>query len=621
MAEYLDQHQGTEQTAPNGYVCSPEETETVRWVEKLFTQARQHRMKYDRKWLDYYRMFRGKQWDDKRPAYKNSEVINLIWQSIQSTVPIMTDARPRVQFVPEEPTDLEFSEVLNQMFESDWNKTDAMTQLLEVILDGHIYGAGISSLEFNPEARFGMGQIEIDSFDPAYFFPDPDARCVNKKCKYVITARPVSIEELKVQYAGNPEAQQKLTHVKGDIQDFQDQARKTDMSGGGGDFWGTVDDSHSERGTPSRGSNGNSKVLVITIWAKPLDLIEEQVDTADESTGAVLSEFVQKKKYPNGRKVVIANKMVIENGPLDYAHQKFPFSVFRNYILPREFWGVSEVEQLESPQKVFNKLLSFALDVLVLMGNPVWVVDSNSGVDTRKLVNKPGLIVTKNPGSNVERREGVQLQPYVLQLIEKMTEWFNQVAGSQDITRGVNPTGVTANAAIENLQQAAQTRIRQKMRQLDSFLQDVGQQYVDVALERYSQPRIFRLVNRDTEALNYFKFHVEHRQQPDGSHQKVGIMRKPVDVPNKPMLWGEAKEFLIAGSFDTKVTTGSSLPFSKSDKEGKLLKFYEAGLIDAEEVLKGTDYPNYQVVLQRVEQQKQMAAQEQAQMAPPQGGQ
>ena len=90
-------------TEPGVYTPSEEDRKTVRMVNKLFEKAKKHREKYDHKWMDYYRMFRGKQWKEERPSYRHSAVFNLVFRAIQANAPMLTDSRPRLEFLPTEP--------------------------------------------------------------------------------------------------------------------------------------------------------------------------------------------------------------------------------------------------------------------------------------------------------------------------------------------------------------------------------------------------------------------------------------------------------------------------------------------------------------------------------------
>lgn len=584
-----------------------EDQKTVKMVLRLFERYKKHRAKYDRNWMHYYKMFRGDQWSKRRPSYRHSEVINLVFQAIQSSLPLQTDVRPKISFVAEEPEDQEFATVLNEIAESDWDRYNWLEPLTEVILDGYLYGTGMSSLGYDAELDYGLGSVVYRSEDPFYCYPSPDARNINDPTSQgFIHAEPVETDTVKNRYPD------KAHLIKPDITDFV-RSSKVAIS----DF--KLNRANTDRDMPdvtsdSGQDSSEKRTLLITAYLKP----EETEECEERDQDDV--RYVLRKKYPRGRKVVIASGILLEDEELPYEHGEIPFSRYINYILPREFYGISEVEQLESPQRTFNKLLNFSLDVLTLMGNPIWVVDSSSGVNTDMLVSRPGLVVEKEPGSEVRREEGEQLQPYVLQLTDRLVTWFNDVAGSQDVTRGATPGSVTAASAIEQLQEAARTRIRQKQRHLDAYIRDFGRQYVSLVLEKYSAPRVFRVTNNEG-STKYFKFSSQpiERQTPSGISERnyeVSVRHYSFDPESDAYVpANEAVPFLVKGRFDVKANTGSSLPFSVADKEQKALNLFDRGIIDEEEVLKQIDYPNRDAILARLQQRREAQAQAEQQQA------
>ena len=604
MIPVLDIHQNARDlstASPAGYTPTPQEKAAIKLVNRLFEKAKKHRSKYDERWMDYYKMFRGKQWKEQRPSYRHSEVINMIFQHIQSVVPILSDARQRFEFLPEEPSDLEFAKILDQVAESDWVRGNWTYRLTEILYDAHFYGTGLAEVCYDPKARYGAGAIDFKSIDPMYCFPDPDAEDVNQKCGFFVYAEPMDIERLKKKWPKHAQ------YIKADLMDLMNED-KTDFSEI--KYRSPVDNTIAISGSNPDIYKGQDKALEITCYIKSDEVEEVEKKNFDEATGEERVEYEQRLKYPNGRKIVLAGSVVVSDGPNPYDDGLFPYARFINYIDPRSFWGISEIEVLESPQKTFNKLISFALDVLTLMGNPIWVVSADADIDTDNLFNRPGLIVEKAPGSEVRREEGVQLQPYVLQLIDRMREWFNEAGGSQDITRGVKPEGVTAASAISQLQEAAQTRIRQKSRNLDACLQATGQLYKNRVMQFSTAPQIVRVTN-DQAATKFFKFHVEERQDENGEVQRVGVVRDYIQNPDTGQMSESptAREYIIRGNLDVRVSTGSALPFAKDTKFNKARQMFLDGVIDDEEYLKAADYPNWESVLQRVQQKKQAEAQ------------
>jgi hypothetical protein len=607
----LGEHQSQEvnTTNPVGYTPTPEEKKALKLVNRLFEKAKSHRKKFDGAWLDYYKLFRGKQWKEQRPSYRHSEVINFIFQTIQTHVPILADARQRFEFLAQEPSDTEFAKIMDEVAESDWQSGNWTYKLAETLYDGHLYGTGLSCVDYDAKAKFGMGAVDFSAPDPFYCFPDPNATDVNdRKSKFFIYAEPTDLELLKAEYPD------KAKFIKPDLIDLMG-GSKSDLNEVR--YKSPVDNMSIIEGQRADEFGKKDQALKITCYLHSDEIDEEEKPVTDEAGAQVLDEqgqpkveYLQKKRYPNGRKICIAGGVVLSDGPMEFDDGLFPYAKFANYIDPRSFWGIAEAEQLEGPQKIFNKVFSYVLDVLTLMGNPIWVVDTTSGIDTDHLVNRPGLVVEKEPGTEARREAGVQLQPYVLQILDRVREYIDSVAGSNDVTRGVRPDGITAASAISSLQEAAQTRIRQKSRNLDALLQNAGQLYKNRVLQFYTAPRVIRVTGND-QASRYFKFHIEHQELPDGSTQKVAKVRNYIQNPETGSFSEDInqREYVIRGDFDVRVTTGSALPFAKDQKFSQARQMFLDGVIDAEEYLKAADYPNWQAVLQRVEEKKMQEAQ------------
>jgi hypothetical protein len=596
----LQEHQaaGKDRADPLNFEPTPDERKLIVRVNKLFERYRNDRNNHDTTWMDDYKFFRGRQWSEIRPSYRHSEVINLVFQTIQSQVPILTDARPKFEYVPSEPEDREFAEFMNEVTISDWQSGNWLYKLTEVLYDGHIYGTGLSKLDWDPDANQGRGAIDYRSDEIFYIYPDPDSENVNERSGGFIRAEPMSLGDIKLKW---PE---KGKFVRTDVNDLLSPT-KSDLSPLR--FRNPTGEKSVIESSSMRSPIDEEKALVITIYYDDKEIEEVEVKESGEDGDETL--FEQRKKFPQGRRAVIAGNVVLEDGPNPYDDGEWPWQRWVNYMLPREFWGESEVAQIRGPQKIFNKVYSFVLDVLTLTGNPVWVIDSNSGVDPDMVTNAPGMIIEKHPEGDVRREPGTQLQLYVLQLLGKVKEYVDQIAGAQDITRGIPSGGVTAASAIADLQNAAQTRQRQKSRNIDAYLQDLGTQYASRVMQFYTAPRTFNYTGSDG-VRKYFRAHIE--EGPDG--EKVAKVQKFDEngVPS-PVI----NEYQLRGALDVRVTTGTALASSKARLKKEQLELFDRGIIDRQEFFKSTDYPNWEVVEERLAQQEAQAAEAEAQVAAP----
>ena len=105
----------------------------------------------------------------------------------------------------------------------------------------------------------------------------------------------------------------------------------------------------------------------------------------------------------------------------------FMWAIPHSDAAPISFRFEGEVTQLKGPNQILNKLWGHVMDVLSLMGNPVWKNPTGSGVYSESIANKPGLIIDYNDGFAPYREPGMEVQSSVFAAMSR-TPW--KVVGS-----------------------------------------------------------------------------------------------------------------------------------------------------------------------------------------------
>lgn len=602
----LEEHQAASQSKKDGTKQSKskkdqgeKEKRIIRMCEDWLKDAKRHRARFDTNWVSNVKYIEGKQWKEKRPTYRHSEVLNLTHAAVQTIIPILTDNRPNIETLPQEPSDFEFSEIMTQILRSKWDRRQFSQIVAEGIVDMAGYGTVVSKQEWDADLNFGLGDYEFETVDPLYCYPDPNARDVNdKRSQRFQTAVPTNVDEVKRKY---PKWAHLIKPNVGELPlgkqarvEVEDDYRVRSVS----DY-----DLLIQSDKPSDGDEMD-QVLLVTTYCKSEEIEEFEIKEKDEK-GIEQTKFQTKKKYPNGRKIVHANGVLLEDGHNPYIDGKFPFARCQDHIRAREFWGMGEVEQLRGPQDMINKIMSYVMDVLILMGNPIWVVDTAAGVDTDNIVNAPGLVIEKNEGTEVRRESGVQLQPFILQTFDRLVEVFDKISGINDVSQGAQPSSNSSGIAIERLQEAAQTKLRLKSRNIEAWLTEVGQQHIARILQYYTIPRIVRLTGDDN-AGRFFKVAIDETIDEKGeAHQVMTTQEFTRDDQTGQSIPGDVNQIDIKGNLDAIITTGTTLPFAKAQREFQARNLLELGIYDEEDYLADIQHPRKDKVLQKLNERKQ----------------
>lgn len=591
-----------------------EQKERVKMVLTLLEEGKTAKKDKIEEWKSHQDSYDGKQWDENRPKYKASPVMNIGRQVVQTIIPILTDSKPKFQPEPAEPSDYPFADTLAKVTDAWWEKNNVQMDIVSWLYDSNITGTGILKIGYDDDLRNGEGDVTVSVLDPMKIYVPANATDFNKDCPWVIEEHGKRVGELKMMFPNMAH----LIRADSGSSDGQGTATKANFSKEL-KMVSPVDTKGPIRPVTGSANEDNEMVTVIECWMDDHSVeeyvLEHKVDGGDSRIEKLL-----KKKYPRGKLVTILPNQKLELQCVEnpYRDALKPYVRLVNTVKPRTFWGEGQIAPLKSPQQMANKIMGIVLDWVNYMGNPVWIMDKESGVDPEALTNQIGLIITKNQGTEVRRDWPTPLPDGILKLYQAIMDWANTVSGVHDVTAGRKPGGVTAAEAIYELQEAAQTRIRLIERHLNAALQQMGNMVVSRFMQYYKKPRVVKLAG-DTEWPEFFDFRVEDVKGENGEDKYKFVTRKyqtdanGVPTPTDQITEGQPTR----GVFDIRVSSGVNVPYGKSKRASEAFKLFEAGAIDDLELLKSVDWPNPEQVLERVRQRNAEKAQMEANAAPP----
>jgi hypothetical protein len=569
-----------------------EEQSEVKLVMSLLQQGKQYRSKFDEDWNTRLEYYMGKQWKETTGS---KPVLNIIRQIIQATLPIITDQRPGFSVMARDPSDFAFAQVMGTLIENWWDKSSMDHTLIEVLFDSMLYDAGILKITWDNDLEDSLGDVRVERVDPRDIYVPFGAVDFEKNCGWVIQRSQKQVGELKRLFPDMAE------EIKSDSSN--DIAGSKTSPGMDIKLVSPVDQ-HTSR-TESIGSTSDDRKLcdVIECWIDDESYVEEN---SEDEQGNQVTVF--KKEFPHGKLITILpnQNVVLQSVASPYMHGKKPFVRIVDMILPGEFWGEGEVKALMPQQRMINKTLQHAFDTFQMFSNPVWIIENDSGVDPETITNKISQIIRTAPGKrdSIKRDFPPTVQTGVLDLYNVLLKQAESISGISEITQGRKPTGVTAASAIENIQEASQTRIRMKERNLEVSLQQMGMQIMALMMQFYREPRVVRITNKHDAWPQYFEFFIEEPEQ--GSYivnQKNYLFdqnRKQYVPATNYDSSGPTK-----GTMDVKVMGGTSMPWSKATRTNIAFRLYDLKAIDAKELLETLEWPDAEAVTQRLNEQNQ----------------
>lgn len=539
--------------------------EIVSKIQFMYRESVSSKTKLVDTWKKSYDAYIGDLFKKNISNDRSNAVPNNIFATVETVKPIMVTNIPKNIVLPKNEDSFDKAMMLQETLNYEWRRTDFLDCILEFLSNGLIYGTAILGLLWNGESSRGTGEVEPVVISPFNFFIDPMATSI-KNSEYCMYATYKSYGELLKRY---PEKQEELEISKtNDLDDDLTYGKEKD--------------------------NAKNQLLYIECYFRDYTIIEGENDNG---------ETIKKMKYPNGRRVLIAGDVLLSDSENPYKDGEFPFREWKCYNLPNKFWGMGEVEQLVSVQKEICNLYDDIIENAHLMGNPIWIMDKNCGVAQGSLTNRKGLVVRKNPGTEVKRDAPPSMPSYVKDIANDLKYDVQVISGVYDATRGERPTSVTSGVAIQALQESSQGRIRLKTQNLERVLADVGSMWIKRIQQFWITPRKIRVMGGE--------------YTPNS---------EPILVQGQPVQFKEIDNDMVDGDYDVEILTGSSMAVNRSARLDQLLNMAQMPaedgkpIIDRRTILENSEIDNADEIIKRFEQvaqQEQQAAltQQQQQIA------
>lgn len=255
-----------------------------------------------------------------------------------------------------------------------------------------------------------------------------------------------------------------------------------------------------------------------------------------------------------------------------------PVEIGRDYAQAGRFYCPGELDHAIPLNRSINYRKNALQHSLGYETVPILVADSDTGIDIDQRSVEPGDVLKKLRGSIISWLDfkGAASGQFEMLALDKGD--LQQVTGVQDVSQGRRPEGIEAAAAIRNLQDAAQTRIRGKEGPANIEWARILKKMLVATGKKCKERIYFRGRNGQTTSID--------------------------------PAW-------LCYEYDLRFARGTGSVLGRAAKEEKTMGLAEAGLIDQQTALEALDIPNIPVILQRMQAQQAIAAQTAAANQPP----
>jgi hypothetical protein len=498
------------------------------WVEDQFKSMKAARQDQERQWYLNLAFYFGNQYikpmgalnsltftTPKAPPWRVRLVVNRIRPAIRTEVAKLIAQKPTVYVIPAtgEEEDKAAAKASGQIWEAAYRDKEFKKILRRALWWGSICGnsfikeywdAGTGPEMINPMTgeKTTAGDVEMEVVSPFHVFvPDLTLEDIEQQ-PYVIhsTLKDIGYVRRVYGFEATPNASSNDSLIDNRYLNIVNEASV----------------------------NKKDQVLMHEVWIKPHG----------------------HKLFPEGGLLTVINSKVVQRiDKYPYPHGEFPFAKF-DHVQTGKFYSDSVITDLIPLQRELNRTRSQIIESKNLMAKPQLIAPRGS-VQARKITSEPGQVIEYTPGLTPPTPLPMQSLPaYVLQEVDRLMADMDDIAGTTEMSRGQNPSQVTAYSALSYLQDQSETKLSASVASVEEFVEKIARLYLKYVVYYWDMPRTVKAVGKD----------------------------KMIEVS----AW---KGSDLKGNTDIRVEAGSAIPLGKQPRQTFLLDLFKLGALPPESLL------------------------------------
>lgn len=269
---------------------------------------------------------------------------------------------------------------------------------------------------------------------------------------------------------------------------------------------------------------------------------EQMKDSAIE----MIKYEARSKDYPNGRMIVCANGILLEDKELPFG--EIPFAKFDDVVVGGKFYSESTITHLRPIQDQFNETVRRRAAWASKFIAGKYKAARGSGLSQESLHDGESEVVyydsVPNSPNGPEPMQVPPLPQWAYQEEDRLTQMFNDIAGISEVSRGTLPSASIPAIGMQLLTEQDDTRIGVMTEQHEYAWARVGKLILKCVEENYILPRKLKIAGKN------LQYTVQEVKGED-----------------------------LKGNTDVIVIRGSTLPGSKTLRRQEILNAYSQGLL------------------------------------------